>query len=47
MVIGPPSSGKTTVVKNLVNMALGSGMGWSVGVVGLDPASASHPLESM
>ncbi|CAD6578790.1 MAG: Cleavage polyadenylation factor subunit clp1 [Tremellales sp. Tagirdzhanova-0007] len=46
MVIGPPSSGKTTVVKNLVNMALGSGMGWSVGVVGLDPASASHPLET-
>jgi len=39
MVVGPPSSGKTTVVKNLVNMALGSGMGWSVGVVGLDPSS--------
>ena len=35
MVLGPPSSGKTTVVKNLVNMALGTGMGWSVGVAGL------------
>lgn len=41
MVLGPPSSGKTTVVKNLVNMALSSGMGWSVGVAGLDPASVS------
>ena len=39
MVLGPPSSGKTTVVKNLVNMALGSGVDWSIGVVGLDPAS--------
>jgi polyribonucleotide 5'-hydroxyl-kinase len=41
MVLGPPGSGKTTVVKNLVNMALGSGMGWNVGVIGLDPASVS------
>jgi polyribonucleotide 5'-hydroxyl-kinase len=41
MVLGPPSSGKTTVVKNLVNMALSSGMEWSVGVAGLDPASVS------
>lgn len=42
MVLGPPSSGKTAVVKNLVNMALGSGMGWNMGVVGLDPASVSY-----
>lgn len=41
MVLGPPSSGKTSVVKNLVNMAVGSGMGWNVGVAGLDPASVS------
>jgi len=41
LVIGPPSSGKTTVVKNLVNMALSSGMGWQVGVVGLDPGCVS------
>jgi polyribonucleotide 5'-hydroxyl-kinase len=39
MVLGPPSSGKTAVVKNLVNMALGSGMGWNMGVIGLDPSS--------
>ena len=39
MVLGPPNSGKTTAVKSLVNMACASGMGWSVGVVGLDPAS--------
>ena len=45
MVLGPSSSGKTTVVKSLVNMALGSGMGWSVGLVGLDPASVSRPLK--
>ncbi len=44
MVLGPPSSGKSTVVKNLVNMALGSGVGWYVGVVGLDPASVSDPV---
>ncbi|KAI9637324.1 Pre-mRNA cleavage complex II protein Clp1-domain-containing protein [Dioszegia hungarica] len=42
MVLGPPNSGKTTVVKNLVNMALGSGMGWSPGVIGLDPSSPSN-----
>lgn len=41
MVVGPPSSGKTTVAKNLVNMALGSGMGWTVSVGGLDPSSVS------
>ena len=39
LVIGPPSSGKTTTVKSLVNMASASGMGWSVGVAGVDPAS--------
>lgn len=42
MVVGPPSSGKTTVVKNLVNMALSSGMGWTVCVAGLDPSSVSY-----
>ncbi|TXT15651.1 hypothetical protein VHUM_00154 [Vanrija humicola] len=42
LVLGPPSSGKTTVVKNLVNLALGSGLGWNVGVAGLDPASPSN-----
>lgn len=42
MVLGPPSSGKTTVVKNLVNMALGSGVGWNVGVAGLDPSSVGY-----
>lgn len=42
MVLGPPASGKTTVVKNLVNMALGTGMGWNVGVAGLDPSSVSN-----
>lgn len=41
MVLGPPSSGKTTVVKNLVNMALSSGLGWTPGVIGLDPSSVS------
>ena len=41
MVLGPPSSGKTSVVKNLVNMALGSGIGWTPAIVGLDPASVS------
>lgn len=41
MVLGPPNSGKTAVVKNVVNMALGSGMSWSMGVVGLDPSSVS------
>ncbi|WWC71655.1 uncharacterized protein I206_105613 [Kwoniella pini CBS 10737] len=42
MVMGPPSSGKTTIVKNLVNLALSSGMGWTVGVGGLDPSSPSN-----
>ncbi|WVW85727.1 hypothetical protein I302_107765 [Kwoniella bestiolae CBS 10118] len=42
MIMGPPSSGKTTVVKNLVNLALSSGMGWTVGVGGLDPSSPSN-----
>lgn len=41
MILGPASSGKTTIVKNLVNMALGTGMGWNVGVAGLDPSSVS------
>lgn len=41
MVLGPPSSGKSTVVKSLVNMASSSGLGWSVGVASLDPASVS------
>ncbi|WVQ81929.1 hypothetical protein IAT38_004056 [Cryptococcus sp. DSM 104549] len=39
MVVGQPSSGKSTVVKNLANLALGSGMGWTPGIAGLDPAS--------
>ncbi|WWD18985.1 hypothetical protein CI109_103442 [Kwoniella shandongensis] len=42
MILGPPSSGKSTVVKNLVNLALGSGMGWTPGVIGLDPSSPSN-----
>ena len=47
MVMGPACSGKSTVVKSLVNMALGSGMGWSPGVVGLDPANVGRlDLES-
>ena len=53
MVIGPSNSGKSTVVKSLLNLALSGGMGWSVGVVGLDPANVSmhdgfigHPLFS-
>lgn len=41
MVVGPASSGKTSVVKGLVNMAMGTGMGWTPGVIGLDPASVS------
>ena len=36
MVIGPANSGKSTMVKGLLNLAIGSGMGWSPGVVGLD-----------
>jgi polyribonucleotide 5'-hydroxyl-kinase len=39
MVVGPPCSGKTSVVKALTNMALGTGMGWTPTVVGLDPSS--------
>ncbi|KAK4688997.1 polyribonucleotide 5'-hydroxyl-kinase, partial [Tremellales sp. Uapishka_1] len=42
MVVGPSSSGKSTIVKNLVNLALGSGMNWRVGVAGLDPTSPSN-----
>ncbi|KAK8854866.1 hypothetical protein IAR55_003605 [Kwoniella newhampshirensis] len=42
MILGPPSSGKSTVVKNLVNLALGTGMGWTPGVVGLDPSSPTN-----
>lgn len=41
MIMGPQSSGKTTVMKNLVNLALGTGMGWTPGVIGLDPSSVS------
>lgn len=41
MVVGPPCSGKTTVIKNLVNLALGSGLGWTPGMIGLDPSSVS------
>jgi polyribonucleotide 5'-hydroxyl-kinase len=43
MVLGPPSSGKTTVAKSLVNMALGTGLGWNVAVAGIDPSSVSTP----
>ncbi|CAK9782848.1 hypothetical protein CC85DRAFT_120653 [Cutaneotrichosporon oleaginosum] len=42
MVLGPPSSGKTTVVKCLVNMALGTGLGWNVTVAGIDPSSPAN-----
>ena len=41
MVVGPLSSGKTTVLKNLVNLALGTGMGWEVAIASLDPSSVS------
>jgi polyribonucleotide 5'-hydroxyl-kinase len=41
MVVGPPSSGKSSVVKALTNMALGTGMGWTPTIVGLDPSSVS------
>lgn len=41
MVVGPASSGKTSVVKALTNMALGTGMGWTPSVIGLDPSSVS------
>ena len=43
MVVGPPSSGKSSVVKALTNMALGTGMGWTPTIVGLDPSSVSFP----
>jgi polyribonucleotide 5'-hydroxyl-kinase len=46
MVLGPACSGKSTVVKSLVNMALGTGMGWSPGVVGLDPANVRGSVRS-
>jgi ATPase subunit of ABC transporter with duplicated ATPase domains len=41
MVIGPANSGKSTMVKGLLNLAVGSGMGWSPGVVGLDSGTVS------
>lgn len=49
MVLGPPSSGKTSIVKGLVNLATGSGMGWTPAVVGLDPSSVSclFPLQDV
>ncbi|EIW67326.1 hypothetical protein M231_02531 [Tremella mesenterica] len=42
MLVGPTSSGKTTVAKNLVNLALSAGMGWTPCVVGLDPSSPAN-----
>lgn len=42
MVIGPSNSGKSTVAKSLLNLALSAGMGWSVGVAGLDAANPPH-----
>lgn len=39
MVLGPANAGKSTMIKNLVNLALGSGMGWAPAVVGLDPSN--------
>ena len=44
MVLGPANSGKSTMVKGLLNLAVGSGMGWSPGVVGLDPGTVSARL---
>lgn len=41
MVLGPANSGKSTMIKGLLNLAVGSGMGWSPGVIGLDPGTAS------
>lgn len=41
LVLGSPSSGKSTTVKTLLNLALGGGMGWGLGVVGLDPGEVS------
>lgn len=43
MVLGPANAGKSTMVKNLVNLALGSGMGWAPAVVSLDPSNVSPP----
>ncbi|KAJ9093607.1 hypothetical protein QFC19_008274 [Naganishia cerealis] len=39
MVLGPANAGKSTMIKNLVNLALGSGMGWAPAVVSLDPSN--------
>lgn len=47
MVLGGASAGKSTLVKGLVNLALSSGMGWGVGVVGLDPSNVSELLLSV
>jgi polyribonucleotide 5'-hydroxyl-kinase len=47
MVVGPSSSGKTSTVKALTNMALGTGMGWTPCIVGLDPASVSLLFPSL
>ncbi|KAJ9125374.1 hypothetical protein QFC22_000334 [Naganishia vaughanmartiniae] len=44
MVLGPANAGKSTVLKNLVNLALGSGMGWAPAVVSLDPSNSPHLL---
>ncbi|KAG7530491.1 hypothetical protein FFLO_04981 [Filobasidium floriforme] len=42
MVLGPANSGKSTMIKGLLNLAVGSGMGWSPGVIGLDPGTSNH-----
>jgi polyribonucleotide 5'-hydroxyl-kinase len=47
MVVGPPSSGKSSVVKALTNMALGTGMGWTPTIVGLDPSSVSYLIRCL
>ncbi|KAJ9109036.1 hypothetical protein QFC21_000362 [Naganishia friedmannii] len=44
MVLGPANAGKSTMLKNLVNLALGSGMGWAPAVVSLDPSNSPHLL---
>lgn len=41
MVVGPANSGKSTLMKNLVNLTLGSGLNWTPGVVSLDPGDVS------
>jgi polyribonucleotide 5'-hydroxyl-kinase len=47
MVLGPANAGKSTMIKNLVNLALGSGMGWAPVVVSLDPSNVSYfPLHA-